>query len=56
MKYVPYIVSEMPKQKNVWYAHHRDFPHIPVFGSIGEKKKALETARIYNEPYRRRNK
>lgn len=53
---LPYVMSEIPNQKDIWYAHHRDLPDIPIFGSIGDKKKAMNIARIYNDPYRRRGK
>ena len=35
----PYVISQDTKS-GAWYAHHRDYPYIPVFGSIGDKKKA----------------
>ena len=33
----PYVVSQDTKS-GAWYAHHKDYPYIPVFGSIGDKK------------------
>ena len=41
----PYIISF---DKGVWYCHHRNYPYIPVFGSIGEKEKAQKVCDIYN--------
>lgn len=53
---LPYIVEEVPsnyiknipKGENVYYCHQRGYPHIPVFGSIGDKKKANEVCRLMN--------
>jgi len=43
----PYIVSQDTKS-GAWYCHHRLYPNIPVFGSIGEKKKAQSICRDMN--------
>lgn len=50
----PYVVSEVPNNKisgnkePVFYCHMRNFPDIPVFGSIGDKKKANAVCRMMN--------
>ena len=32
-----------------WYAHHKKYPYIPVFGSFSYKKSdAIEYAKMYN--------
>ena len=32
-----------------WYAHHKKYPYIPVFGSFLDKKAdAIEYAKMYN--------
>ena len=41
-----YTVS---KDGNVWYCHHKDYPYVPVFGSIGTKQKALKVMRERNK-------
>ena len=46
-KKMPYIVSQEPKS-GAWYCHMRGYPHIPVFGSIGDKRKAKKVCNIYN--------
>lgn len=43
----PYIVSQDTKS-GAWYCHHRLYPNIPVFGSVGEKKKAQSICRDMN--------
>jgi hypothetical protein len=48
MKEKPYTISKEPKS-GAWYCHRRGFPDIPVFGSIGEKKKAQEVCRRMNQ-------
>lgn len=35
-----YKVSQT-KTAGLWYCHMEGFPYIPVFGSIGSKKKAM---------------
>lgn len=43
-----YIVSKDNKS-GMWYAHHKDYPYIPVSGSLSEKKsEAMEYAKMYN--------
>lgn len=37
-----YTVSK--EKGGQWYAHMVGYPHIPVFGSFGDKKKALHAA------------
>ena len=33
----------------MWYAHHKNFPYIPVSGSFSERKSdAVEYAKMYN--------
>ena len=39
--------------KEVWYCHMVGYSYIPVFGSIGSKKKALKIMRIYNQTERK---
>ena len=41
----PYIVA---KEKDAYYCRHRDY-NIPVFGSIGSKKKAQKVCDMMNE-------
>lgn len=50
-----YIVSEVPSNmligsyyEKVYYCHDRNYPNIPVFGSIGNKKKANKMCRMMN--------
>lgn len=33
-----YTVSKDPKS-GLWYAHHKDFPHVSVFGSFSKKSR-----------------
>lgn len=42
----------------VYYCHHKDFPAIPVFGSIGSYQKAKAMCDAYNgkEPKRKGDK
>lgn len=43
-----YIVSKDSKS-GLWYAHMKEFPYVPVFGSFSEKKtEAMEYAKMYN--------
>lgn len=42
----PYVVSE---KNGAYYCHKRGFPYIPVFGSIGDKRKADKVCKIMNE-------
>lgn len=42
-----YVVSRDPKS-GAWYCHMREFPNIPVFGSIGDKRKAMAVCRMRN--------
>lgn len=43
-----YIVSKDTKS-GLWYAHHKNYAHIPVCGSFSEKKsEAMEYAKMYN--------
>ena len=52
---LPYIVEEVPSkyisgvhEDKVYYCHLRNYPHIPVFGSIGSKQQANEICRMMN--------
>lgn len=43
-----YTVSKDSKS-GLWYAHMKEFPYVPVFGSFSEKKtEAMEYAKMYN--------
>lgn len=49
----PYVYERVPPKynecgKEMWYFHMRDFPNIPVFGSIGSKEKAKEVCKTMN--------
>ena len=57
-KKLPYVVSQVPsdkivffesKHEKVYYCHMRDFPNIPVFGSIGSYKEAKAMCDLYNQ-------
>ena len=59
-----YVVSQVPSGKieyfdpevkpvKVYYCHMRDFPNIPVFGSIGSYKEAKTMCDLYNQKYTR---
>lgn len=37
-----YTVSK--EKGGQWYCHQIGFPYVPVFGSFGDKKKALHVA------------
>lgn len=41
----PYMVSE---KDGFFYCHRRGYPNIPVFGSIGDRKKAESVCKIMN--------
>lgn len=50
-----YIVEEIPYKyrtaetpKDTYYCHMVGYPHIPVFGSIGDKQKAMSVCKIMN--------
>ena len=49
-----YVVNEVPSsmvsgnKEKVYYCHHKMTPQIPVFGSIGDKKKANRVCRMMN--------
>lgn len=45
----PYVVSELKEQKGAYYCHKRGYPYIPVFGSIGDKRKAEKVCKMMNE-------
>ena len=48
MKYEkPYVVSR--DKSGAWYCHMRGYPYVPVFGSIGDKKKADNICKTMNE-------
>lgn len=44
---IKYVVSE-DKKSGAWYCHMEGYPYIPVFGSIGDKKKALAVMKERN--------
>lgn len=41
-----YTVSKT--KEGAYYCHAEGYPYIPVFGSIGDKKKAQEVCRLMN--------
>ena len=43
----PYTISK-DKKGGFWYCHKVGYPQIPVFGSIGNKRKAQEICRLMN--------
>ncbi len=50
-----YIVEKVPlnrlaggTQGPVWYCHLAGFSYVPVFGSIGERERAVEMCRCMN--------
>jgi hypothetical protein len=48
---VPYNKLSVESQKyygKVWYCHMKDFPNIPVAGSIGTKRQAQKMCDLYN--------
>ena len=47
-KQKPYIVSKDEKS-GAYYCHMRNYPYIPVLGSIGSKEKAQKVCRMYNK-------
>lgn len=46
-----YVVSQ-DKKSGAWYCHKRGYPHIPVFGSIGDKSKAMAVCKQRNEGWK----
>lgn len=46
-----YVVSKTYDDTNkpVWYVHKEGFNYVPVFGSIGNKRRANSVCRIMNE-------
>lgn len=42
--------------RKVYYCHHKDFPNIPVFGSIGSYKRAKAVCDCYNGIITKRQK
>lgn len=44
----PYVVSK-DSRSGAYYCHMAGYAHIPVFGSIGDKKKAMKVCRIMNQ-------
>lgn len=46
MKDKPYVISK--DKQGFWYCHMRGYSYIPVFGSIGDKKKAQRVCDMYN--------
>lgn len=51
----PYVVDEVPSNRisgnkePVYYCHHREYPDMPVFGSIGTLKRAKEICKAMND-------
>jgi hypothetical protein len=51
-----YIVERVPSKyisgahsdEEIWYCHQRGYDYIPVFGSIGEKSKAVAVCKRMN--------
>ena len=43
----PYVVAQDTKS-GAYYCHMRGYPNIPVFGSIGDKRKANRVCKEYN--------
>lgn len=42
-----YEISQ-DKQSGAWYCHKKGYDYIPVFGSIGDKRKAQRVCDLYN--------
>ena len=42
-----YVISK-DKKTDDYYCHRDDCPHIPVFGSIGDKAKAIAYRNMMN--------
>ena len=66
-KKLPYVVSQVPpskveyfepraKKEKVYYCHMRDFPNIPVLGSIGSYKGAKAVCDLRNQRHKGRVK
>lgn len=65
-KKLPYVVSQVPpskvdvesrvKNEKVYYCHMRDFPNIPVLGSIGSYKGAKAVCDLRNQRHKGRVK
>lgn len=43
-----YVISQDTKS-GAWYCHMRGYSHIPVFGSIGSKSKAMRVCKMMND-------
>lgn len=45
-----YVVSKSTDKqgKEFYYCHLENYPYIPVFGSIGNKKKANDICKLMN--------
>ena len=41
-----YVISQ--NKQGFWYCHMQGYDYIPVFGSIGDKKKAQAVCDTYN--------
>ena len=48
----PYTVSQ-DRNSGAWYCHRKGHDRIPVFGSIGDKKKAQSVCRLMNQSARK---
>lgn len=51
-----YVVSELPKNRKppgvkerMYYCHMRQFPGVPIVGSVGTKQHARHYAELYNK-------
>lgn len=42
-----YVISQDTKG-GFWYCHMEGYPHIPVFGSIGDRKTAIAYRNMMN--------
>lgn len=49
-----YTVSKT--KEGAYYCHAEGYPNIPVFGSIGDKKKAHEVCRLMNRDLPKKGK
>ena len=49
----PYVISQ-DKKGGFWYCHQKGYSYIPVFGSIGDKRKAQKICDLMNKSIGRR--
>ena len=45
---LPYVISYDAKS-DFWYCHMRGYAYVPVFGSIGDKRKAQRVCDMMNK-------